>query len=70
MFYVYEWYNVDTNEIFYVGKGCGNRYKSISHRNQHFLNYYETHECAVRIIKYFEKKKMRLLNMNTRELQN
>lgn len=56
MFYVYEWYNVDTNEIFYVGKGCGNRYKSISHRNQHFLNYYETHECAVRIIKYFEKE--------------
>lgn len=26
-FYVYEWYNIDTNEVFYVGKGCGNRYK-------------------------------------------
>ena len=32
-FYVYEWYNVETNEIFYVGKGCNNRYKNISDRN-------------------------------------
>ncbi|WP_203624401.1 GIY-YIG nuclease family protein [Lacticaseibacillus sp. 866-1] len=27
-FYVYEWYIVDTGEIFYVGKGRGNRYKA------------------------------------------
>lgn len=27
MFYVYEWYIVDTGEIIYVGKGKGNRYK-------------------------------------------
>lgn len=54
MFYVYEWYNIDTNEIFYVGKGCNNRYKSVSKRNQLFLDYYETHECASRIIQYFE----------------
>ena len=32
-FYVYEWYNIDTNEVFYVGKGCGNRYKTTSRRN-------------------------------------
>lgn len=25
-FYVYEWYNIDTQEIFYVGKGSGKRY--------------------------------------------
>lgn len=29
MFYVYEWYIVETGEIFYVGKGCKNRYKSM-----------------------------------------
>lgn len=27
MFYIYEWFNVDTNEVFYVGKGVYNRYK-------------------------------------------
>ena len=26
-YYVYEWYVIDTNEIFYVGKGSRNRYK-------------------------------------------
>ena len=56
MFYVYEWYNVNTEEIFYVGKGCGNRYKQTSKRNQKFKHYYENNECAVRIIKYFESE--------------
>ena len=54
MFYVYEWYNVNTEEIFYVGKGCGNRYKQVSKRNQLFKTYYENNECAVRIIQYFD----------------
>ena len=54
MFYVYEWYNVNTEEIFYVGKGCGNRYKQVSKRNQLFKTYYENNECAVRIIRYFD----------------
>ena len=26
-FYVYEWYIVSTGEIFYIGKGRGNRYR-------------------------------------------
>lgn len=56
MFYVYEWYNVNTNIVFYVGKGCGNRYKQVSKRNQLFKEYYENNECAVRIIKYFENE--------------
>lgn len=54
MFYVYEWYNVDTEEIFYVGKGCGNRYKQVSKRNQLFKTYYENNDCAVRIVQHFE----------------
>lgn len=53
MFYVYEWYNVNTDEVFYVGKGCGNRYKQVSKRNVLFKEYYENNECAVRIIQYF-----------------
>ena len=37
-FYVYVWIRGDTNEIFYVGKGSGNRYKDLNMRNKHFLN--------------------------------
>ena len=32
-FYVYEWFNIDTNEVFYVGKGRGKRYKEVKRRN-------------------------------------
>lgn len=54
-YYVYEWFNVDTNEVFYVGKGCRNRYKSLSHRNKCFLEYCNNNNnVSSRIIKYFE----------------
>lgn len=56
MFYVYEWYIKDTNEIFYVGKGCKDRYKSIRKRNKLFLEYINKYNCSVRIIKYFENE--------------
>lgn len=35
-FYVYEHIRPDNNNIFYVGKGIGNRAKSCSDRNQHW----------------------------------
>jgi len=50
-FYVYEWYNVDTNEVFYVGKGKNSRYKNLSARNNYFKNYYNKYKCDVRKIK-------------------
>ncbi|MDO4189341.1 MAG: hypothetical protein Q4D29_10170 [Lachnospiraceae bacterium] len=53
-YYVYEWFNVDTGEVFYVGKGCRDRYKSLSHRNKLFLEYYKNNNVDVRIVKYFE----------------
>jgi hypothetical protein len=46
-FYVYEWFNVDTGEVFYVGKGKKHRYKDIKYRNRYFLNYYSKHKCSV-----------------------
>lgn len=52
-FYVYKWYNVDTNEVFYVGKGCRNRSGQISQRNNIFKEYYNTHNCKSEIIEYF-----------------
>lgn len=55
-FYVYEWFNVDTNEIFYVGKGCKNRYLQLNHRNKLFQEYYNNNKCESRIIKYFNNE--------------
>lgn len=53
MFYVYEWFIKETNEIIYVGKGCGNRYKSTD-RNNLFKECIKNFECDSRIIKYYE----------------
>jgi hypothetical protein len=49
-YYVYEWFNVETGEVFYVGKGTGRRKTSISTRNPYFKRYYKKHECKVRIV--------------------
>lgn len=49
-FYIYEWYIVDTGEVFYVGKGTGGRYKEHRRRNKMFLDFYRTHTCDVRLI--------------------
>jgi len=50
-FYVYEWFNIDTNEVFYVGKGRNSRYKNITKRNNYFKNYYNKYKCDVRKVK-------------------
>ena len=49
-FYVYEWFIVSTNEIFYVGKGTCKRKKEIHNRNEYFKSVYNKYECDVRII--------------------
>lgn len=49
-FYVYEWYRVDTGEVFYVGKGTGNRRYVKRDRGKHFLAIRAKHECKSRII--------------------
>jgi len=51
IYYVYEWYNIDTQEVFYVGKGKNRRYVQVKGRNQYFLRYYDKYDCAVRKIK-------------------
>lgn len=47
-FYIYEWYNIDNGEVFYVGKGRNSRYKNITQRNQYFKNYHNKYKCDVR----------------------
>lgn len=56
MFYVYEWYIVETGEIIYVGKGCGRRYKVRKH-NRFFNDMIRRYNCASRIVEKFENEK-------------
>jgi hypothetical protein len=50
-YYVYEWIRLDTNEPFYVGKGCGNRaYQIDKSRNAGFNNVVQNIDCAVVIL--------------------
>lgn len=53
IFYVYEWYYKNTNEVFYVGKGKNNRYMSRNRRNSYFLNVLkkEKNNVDVRFVK-------------------
>lgn len=54
IYYVYEWYNIDTGEIFYVGKGRGLRcqHRAPGNRNKKFVNYVNKNNCTYR--KVFE----------------
>lgn len=49
-FYVYAWYYVDTGNIFYIGKGSGNRYKITKRENNRFNEILSNHECESRIL--------------------
>lgn len=55
MFYIYEWYIIDTNEIIYVGKGSKKRYLSKQHNNA-FKELIKKFNCKSRIIEYFENE--------------
>lgn len=47
-YYVYEWYDTETGEVFYIGKGTNSRYSQITGRNQFFIDFYNTHNCESR----------------------
>ena len=55
MFYVYEWFIIDTQEVIYVGKGTGLRYKVRKH-NKFFNEFIRRFNCDSRIIKEFENE--------------
>ena len=56
MFYVYEWFNTETGEVFYVGKGCRKRKGQISQRNQRFKEYFSSNPCENRIVQLFDNE--------------
>lgn len=50
-FYVYIWWNDDKEEVFYVGKGTKNRYKSRkTNRSQYFINTVNKYKCHPEIV--------------------
>lgn len=55
MFYVYEWYIIETNEVFYVGKGSKKRYLSKQHNNM-FKEFLKRFDCKSRIVKYYNSE--------------
>ena len=50
-FYVYEWFNTENNEVFYVGKGCGKRFLNTTQRNEKFKEYIQQNKVDVRKVK-------------------
>ena len=50
-YYVYIYYRLDTNEPFYIGKGCKNRWKDFRKRSKHFNNIIKKFPFAVVIEK-------------------
>ena len=52
-FYVYEWFRISDNYVFYVGKGSGDRVirTSPQSRNVYFRRFYKKYECDYRIVK-------------------
>ncbi len=49
-YYVYQWYLVDTGEVFYVGKGSSKRFANKSCRTNHFQEIIRKYDCASRIL--------------------
>lgn len=52
MYYVYEWFIVETGEVIYVGKGCRNRYRA-KKKNKFLNRLLETNNCDVRFVAYY-----------------
>ena len=48
LWYVYEWYIVETGQVFYVGQGVDNRYKTVKGRQNGFDEIYNSNKCEVR----------------------
>lgn len=56
LFYVYAHKKKTTGEIFYIGKGRGDRYRSKSGRSNHWRNIVKKHGCKAEILGVFESE--------------
>ena len=57
-YYIYQHKRNDTGEVFYVGKGEGNRYRSKVGRTAYWLNIVNKHGYTAEIIEYFETEEL------------
>lgn len=61
IYYVYKWFLKDTGQIFYIGKGTGDRYKQTYGRNKIFQQYYKNKKnCDKAIIEEFVNEEQAL----------
>ena len=65
IYYVYAWYFIDNGEIFYIGKGKNERFKSLNRRNNFFKNIIKKYKDNIDI-KIIEKN---LSEFNAFELE-
>lgn len=56
-YYIYAHYRKDTGDVFYIGKGEGNRHKSRQGRNPYWLNIVNAHGYKIEILQHFETEK-------------
>lgn len=61
-FYTYIHHKADTGEIFYVGKGKGNRAFTSVGRNNFWHNVVNNHGFVVEIVDYFESEKIAFIH--------
>lgn len=55
-FYIYAHYRNDTGEVFYIGKGEGNRHKSKQGRNPYWHNIVKAHGYTIEILEHYESE--------------
>jgi hypothetical protein len=55
-FYIYAHYRNDTGEVFYIGKGEGNRHKSKQGRNPYWHNIVKAHGYKIEILQHYESE--------------
>ena len=61
MFYVYEHIRLDTNAVFYVGKGCNDRMRSKDKRNKHWHAVVDKAGFTGRVVVEFDDEELILL---------
>lgn len=66
-FYVYEWYIVETGEVFYVGKGTGNRALSSKSRDVLFEKIRKLYKTSYRLV-YVNLTEEQALKLEARQM--
>lgn len=67
-FYVYEWYIKETGEVFYVGKGRGDRYKKIHTNSPEAEKIRKTYETDIKFVKK-DLTEIEAVELETEELK-